>query len=39
LGDVDGSRWLDGRKQDGTVGLAPDVGPTFSGAKWNIYKQ
>src|SRR5262249_28407853 len=35
-GDVNGSRWLDGRTADGTVGLAPNTNPPFSGTRWQI---
>jgi len=36
LGDIEGSRWLDGRTADGTVGLAPTTEPPFTGTKWEV---
>ena len=35
LGDQPGPRWLDGRTQDGTVGLAPG-GEQYTGAEWHL---
>jgi hypothetical protein len=35
-GYILGSRWLDGRTKDGTVGLAPDK-EGYTGTKWKIY--
>jgi outer membrane protein assembly factor BamB len=34
LGNIPGSRWLDGRTAVGTVGLAPRFGEPFSGTVW-----
>src|SRR6266516_65661 len=34
LGDVPGSRFLDGRTQDGSVGLAGTTDPPFTGTRW-----
>src|SRR5262245_47499595 len=34
LGNIPGSRWLDGRTAAGTVGLAPRFGEPFSGTVW-----
>jgi hypothetical protein len=36
LGDKPGPRYLDGRTQDGTVGLAPNTNPPFTGTKWLV---
>ncbi|MBD1862401.1 MULTISPECIES: D-alanyl-D-alanine carboxypeptidase family protein [Trichocoleus] len=36
LGDVEGPRWLDGRTGDGTVGLAPNTDPPYTGIKWEV---
>jgi hypothetical protein len=36
LGNMNGPRFLDGRTRDGTVGLAPDLSPRFSGTKWHV---
>jgi hypothetical protein len=36
LGDIDGPRFLDGRTQDGTVGLAPTTKEPFTGTRWNV---
>ena len=36
LGDKPGPRYLDGRTQNGTVGLAPNTNPPFSGTKWRV---
>src|SRR4051812_11428103 len=38
LGNIDGPRFLDGRTGDGTVGLAPDLGPRFTGTKWHVVR-
>jgi len=35
LGAIEGPRWLDGRTQDGTVGLAPSV-EGYSGTRWQM---
>jgi hypothetical protein len=34
LGDIEGNRWLDGRTQDGSVGLAPTTEGFYTGTKW-----
>lgn len=34
LGNIPGPRWLDGRTQNGSVGLAPSTDPPFSGTRW-----
>jgi hypothetical protein len=36
LGDKPGPRYLDGRTQNGTVGLAPNTNPPFTGTKWRV---
>ena len=36
LGDKPGPRYLDGRTQNGTVGLAPNMNPPYSGTKWRV---
>jgi hypothetical protein len=36
LGDLPGSRFLDGRTGDGTVGLAPTTAAPFSGTLWEM---
>ena len=36
LGDVEGPRWLDGRTGDGTVGLAPNTDPPYTGTRWEV---
>jgi hypothetical protein len=36
LGDVPGPRWLDGRTDNGTVGLAPNRSAPFTGTRWEI---
>jgi hypothetical protein len=36
LGDKPGPRWLDGRTQDGTVGLAPNTEPPYTGTLWTV---
>jgi len=36
LGDVPGPRWLDGRTDNGTVGLAPTRSAPFTGTRWEI---
>jgi hypothetical protein len=39
LGTIEGSRFLDGRTADGTVGLAPTTDQTrFSGTRWQVRK-
>jgi hypothetical protein len=36
LGDIQGPRWLDGRTADGTVGVAANTEPPFTGTKWEV---
>jgi hypothetical protein len=36
LGKLQGPRYLDGRTQDGTVGLAPTTGGGYTGTYWGI---
>src|SRR6266567_2298121 len=36
LGDLPGPRFLDGRTQDGTVGLAPSTDDAFTGTRWEV---
>jgi hypothetical protein len=36
-GAIPGSRWLDGRTGDGTVGLAPMPGAGFTGTLWRVH--
>jgi hypothetical protein len=38
LGTVPGPRFLDGRTQDGTVGLAANTNPPFTGTRWEVVK-
>jgi hypothetical protein len=41
LGDnaeEDGNRYLDGRRRDGTVGLAAKTGRGFTGTKWKVVR-
>jgi hypothetical protein len=38
LGHLPGPRFLDGRTQDGTVGLAPTTGGHFTGTRWKVIK-
>jgi len=38
LGNIFGSRYLDGRTADGTVGLAPNLSPEFTGARWRVVR-
>lgn len=37
LGTIPGSRWLDGRTANGSVGLAPRFGEPFSGTVWEAH--
>jgi len=37
LGNVPGNRFLDGRTQNATVGLAPSLTKRFSGTKWRVF--
>lgn len=36
LGDIPGSRYLDGRTADGTVGLAPSFEEVYTGTRWRV---
>ena len=36
LGEAPGPRYLDGRTQDGTVGLAPHTDPPYTGTRWSM---
>ena len=36
MGQAPGSRWLDGRTQNQTVGLAPGTGAPFTGTVWTV---
>ena len=36
LGDIAGPPWLDGRTLEGSVGLAPDLSPAYTGARWQV---
>lgn len=38
LGDQPGPRFLDGRTHDGSVGLAPEREPPFTGTKWRVFR-
>jgi Domain of unknown function (DUF1929) len=38
IGDIEGSRFLDGRTQDGSVGLAPVTTGVFTGTNWKVHK-
>jgi hypothetical protein len=38
LGTIPGSRWLDGRTVQHTVGLAPSFGAPFTGTLWELTK-
>jgi hypothetical protein len=38
LGNIPGPRYLDGRTANGTVGLAPNLGPNFTGTKWRVVR-
>jgi hypothetical protein len=38
LGAIDGPRWLDGRTQNETVGLAPTTGGVITGSRWRIHR-
>jgi hypothetical protein len=38
LGAGGGTVWLDGRTGDGSVGLAPKGGPSFSGTRWKPFR-
>jgi hypothetical protein len=36
MGELQGPRWLDGRTGNGTVGLAPNTNPPFTGTRWEV---
>jgi hypothetical protein len=36
MGNIPGPAWLDGRTADGSVGLAPNLSPPFTGAGWFV---
>jgi hypothetical protein len=38
LGNIPGPRYLDGRTGNGTVGLAPDLTPKYTGTKWRVFR-
>jgi len=38
LGNIPGWRYLNGRTGDGTVGLAPNLSPNFTGTKWRVVR-
>jgi hypothetical protein len=38
LGNIPGPRYLDGRTADGTVGLAPNTSPEFTGTRWRVVR-
>jgi hypothetical protein len=38
LGNVPGPRYLDGRTANGTIGLAPNSSPKFSGTVWRVVR-
>jgi len=38
LGNIRGPRYLDGRTANGTVGLAPNLSPEFSGTRWRVVR-
>ena len=38
LGDIPGPRYLDGRTANGTVGLAPNMSPEFTGTRWRVVR-
>jgi hypothetical protein len=37
LGNIDGPGFLDGHTADGTVGLAPNTRPHYSGTRWAVF--
>jgi hypothetical protein len=37
-GAIDGPPWLDGRTDNGTVGLAPTTGGGFTGTRWRLHR-
>jgi hypothetical protein len=38
LGNIPGPRYLDGRTANGTVGLAPNTNPEFTGTRWRVVR-
>ena len=38
MGNLQGSRWLDGRTRDGSVGLAPGTGGDYTGTRWQVFE-
>jgi len=38
LGNIPGPRYLDGRTANGTVGLAPNLSPKFTGTEWRVVR-
>ncbi len=38
LGNIPGPRYLDGRTANGTVGLAPNLSPEFTGTRWRVVR-
>ena len=38
LGDIPGPRYLNGRTANGTVGLAPNLSPQFTGTRWRVVR-
>ncbi len=38
LGNIPGPRYLDGRTANGTVGLAPNLSPQFTGTAWRVVR-
>jgi hypothetical protein len=38
LGNIPGPRFLNGRTANGTVGLAPSLGPEFNGTEWRVIR-
>jgi hypothetical protein len=38
LGNIPGPRYLDGRTANGTVGLAPNMSPEFTGTRWRVLR-
>ncbi|MBV8814757.1 MAG: hypothetical protein JO271_09715 [Verrucomicrobia bacterium] len=38
LGNIAGPRYLDGRTANGTVGLAPNMSPEFTGTRWRVVR-
>src|SRR5208337_2458905 len=38
LGNIPGPRYLDGRTANGTVGLAPNLSPQFTGTEWRVVR-